>query len=120
MIAPHAILVLQGYANTLEQHAAKVGEICNPCEGVGLVGDLTCEDCEGIGVEQQLNEQLWHVQTMIPKAIEFFYDFDRREKAMRWLGFIQGVLYCNGIYTIPELKQHSRPVTGKRDRQSTV
>jgi hypothetical protein len=30
-----------------------------------------------------------------------------KEKALRWLGFIQGVLYCNGIYSIDELKIHS-------------
>jgi len=30
------------------------------------------------------------------------------KKAMRWLGFAQGVAYCSGIYTLDELKEHSR------------
>jgi hypothetical protein len=29
-------------------------------------------------------------------------------KAMRWLGFMQGVLYTTGRFTLEELKAHSR------------
>ncbi len=29
-------------------------------------------------------------------------------KAMRWLGFMQGVLYITNIFTLDELKVHSR------------
>lgn len=29
-------------------------------------------------------------------------------KAMRWLGFMQGVLYITGIFKLDELKVHSR------------
>lgn len=29
-------------------------------------------------------------------------------KAMRWLGFMQGVLYSNHLCTLDELKEHSR------------
>lgn len=32
-----------------------------------------------------------------------------REKSMRWIGFIQGILYCEDVYTVDELKNHSRP-----------
>jgi hypothetical protein len=32
----------------------------------------------------------------------------KREKAMRWLGFIQGVLWMSGTFTLDELKEHSR------------
>jgi len=31
------------------------------------------------------------------------------DKAMRWLGFIQGQFFANRIYTIQELRNHSRP-----------
>lgn len=31
----------------------------------------------------------------------------KREKAHRWLGFIQGVLWLSGVYTLDELKEHS-------------
>lgn len=33
----------------------------------------------------------------------------RKEKVFRWLGHIQGVLFMAGIYSIFELKDHSRP-----------
>lgn len=29
------------------------------------------------------------------------------EKAMRWLGFVQGVLFFSGVYTIDEMRAHS-------------
>lgn len=31
-----------------------------------------------------------------------------REKAMRWLGFIQGALFMYGMYTIGQMRGHSR------------
>ncbi len=34
----------------------------------------------------------------------------KAEKIMRWLGFVQGVLYAVGLYTVEELKEHSRSV----------
>lgn len=33
----------------------------------------------------------------------------RAEKAMRWLGFIQGVLWSAGDFNVDDLKTHSRP-----------
>lgn len=38
-----------------------------------------------------------------------FVDADRIEKAMRWLGFLQGFFYQEGYYTLEGLKNHSRP-----------
>ena len=38
-----------------------------------------------------------------------FVDEGRIEKAMRWLGFIQGVLWHGEYFTLDELKEHSRP-----------
>jgi len=51
---------------------------------------------------------LKHALTMVPKAIAFFME-GRREKGFRWLGFIQGVLWSEGYYSIEELKNHNRP-----------
>jgi hypothetical protein len=31
-----------------------------------------------------------------------------RDKLMRWLGFLQGVLWCDGMYSLDELKAHNR------------
>jgi hypothetical protein len=66
-----------------------------------------------------------HATWMATVAIEFIHnaqmfesiseqsDFERRkarsarEKAHRWLGFIQGVLWMAGVFTLDELKEHS-------------
>jgi hypothetical protein len=36
------------------------------------------------------------------------YDDTDMEKLMRWLGFIQGVLWAERIFTINELREHNR------------
>ncbi len=38
-----------------------------------------------------------------------FVSEDNREKLMRWLGFMQGVLWVLGVYSLDELKNHNRP-----------
>jgi hypothetical protein len=38
-----------------------------------------------------------------------FIDEGRVEKAMRWLGFLQGMFYARGTFSIQELGEHSRP-----------
>ena len=47
-----------------------------------------------------------HLASMLGKMRAFLRE-GRREKLMRWLGFAQGVLWCDGIYTIEELMQHN-------------
>jgi hypothetical protein len=47
---------------------------------------------------------------MIPLTIEFAQD-GRTDKAFRWLGFMQGVLWAEGVYHIEELKKHNKPLT---------
>lgn len=54
------------------------------------------------------NGKLSHCYGMIPQIREFLAD-GRREKAFRWLGFMQGVFYAEGIYTIEEMAEHNRP-----------
>jgi len=49
-----------------------------------------------------------HLLTMISKIREFV-EQGRKEKAFRWLGFMQGVLWTNGNFTLKELKDHNRP-----------
>ena len=36
---------------------------------------------------------------------------DQREKWMRWLGYVQGVLSAFGVFEVEDLKEHSRPET---------
>jgi len=49
-----------------------------------------------------------HLLAMIPEMREFLKQ-GRREKVFRWLGFIQGVLWLGGLFTLDELKNHSKP-----------
>lgn len=54
------------------------------------------------------NEQLEHAQYMLEQTSQFAAE-GRVEKAFRWLGFIQGILWCNEVYSIDEMKEHNRP-----------
>lgn len=54
------------------------------------------------------DEKLDHILGMIPKMYKFLNE-GRREKVMRWLGFIQGVLWATKVYSVDELKNHNRP-----------
>lgn len=56
--------------------------------------------CANLGLE--------HCHGMLDKIVEFVRE-NRMEKTFRWLGFIQGVLWSNGIYTLEDLKNHNRP-----------
>tara|TARA_Y100000034_G_C6870091_1_gene397104 strand:+ start:983 stop:1264 length:282 start_codon:yes stop_codon:yes gene_type:complete len=48
-----------------------------------------------------------HLLYMCRMGINFIEE-GKIDKAMRWLGFIQGVLCQSGIYTIEELKSHNK------------
>ena len=53
------------------------------------------------GAHIQVNN-LGHIAWMCQEAITF----SDAERKNRWLGFIQGVLWCQGIYTINQMKEH--------------
>jgi len=53
-------------------------------------------------------QAITHCHWML-EEIEKFLDNKRTEKAHRWLGFIQGVLWKSNKYTITELANHNRP-----------
>lgn len=48
-----------------------------------------------------------HVGYMCNRCIDHFIPDNKIEKAMRWLGFIQGILFMQGEYTLEELKKHN-------------
>jgi recombinational DNA repair protein (RecF pathway) len=51
---------------------------------------------------------LAHAAYMCDRITEFVAE-GRRDKAFRWLGFLQGVLWVNGVFTLDELANHNRP-----------
>lgn len=60
------------------------------------------------GAIMQLTAQINHIKEMIPKIRRFLTEA-HREKAFRWLGFIQGIFYAVGIYTVEDIAEHNRP-----------
>ena len=60
-------------------------------------------DEEGYGLPYHLRE----AGDMIEPTIKLFEKHDT-DKAFRWFGFIQGVLYSSGAYSIPEIKGHNK------------
>lgn len=53
------------------------------------------------------NPRLYHCTQMITQAVAF----DSIGKKNRWLGFIQGVIYSEGIASVSELKETNKSVT---------
>jgi len=60
----------------------------------------------GIEVKVPTTVHLEHCNGMLFKMEEFVKE-GRMEKVFRWLGFVQGVLWSNGIYTLNELRNHN-------------
>lgn len=57
-----------------------------------------------LGTFQQASHLLW----MCEEA-QNFINQGRKEKAMRWLGFVQGVFCVQNLFSIEELGRHSMP-----------
>lgn len=51
---------------------------------------------------------LCHLHAMIDEMRGFVRN-EQTDKAFRWLGFMQGTLWCQGIYTLEKLKKENRP-----------
>lgn len=51
---------------------------------------------------------LKHVVWMCGEVIEFVKT-QRMEKANRWIGFIQGTLWCHGVLTIDQMRRDNMP-----------
>lgn len=68
---------------------------------------------EGERLHKRPEDCLHHCLDMIPQMRQFLKE-GRREKVFRWLGFIQGVLWCEGVYTIEQMKDHNKPPGGEK------
>lgn len=52
--------------------------------------------------------KLAHLWWMCNMALTFI-EAGNTDKAMRWLGYVQGVLVYSGRFTLKQVKNHSRP-----------
>jgi len=77
------------------------------CRRVNVVSH---SDVERPTPEQQLEHARWMIKAMIEPTDEqrLSGKFDSERSINRWLGFIQGTLNANGIYSIKELRDQSR------------
>ena len=55
------------------------------------------------------SRQLEHVSWMCGEILRAL-EAGEREKAMRWLGFSQGVLWAQGVYAVNEMREQNRAV----------
>lgn len=53
-------------------------------------------------------DALRHCHNMLDDIIRFA-EAGKMGKAFRWLGFVQGVCWRTGVYTIDNLRDHNRP-----------
>lgn len=54
-----------------------------------------------------LQEAINHALSMVSPMRQFLAD-GKKEKLMRWLGFLQAILWREGIFLLDELKNHNR------------
>lgn len=68
-----------------------------------------------VGVSEYPHDQLLefprasgleHCHSMLGQMEDFLKE-DLMEKVFRWLGFIQGFLWSEGVYTLDELRHHN-------------
>ncbi|MDP3785070.1 MAG: hypothetical protein Q8R12_03275 [bacterium] len=70
--------------------------------------NLAEEDAMYLSEDHQKQKRLSHLCWMLDE-IESFLKDGRRDKAFRWLGFIQGVLWNLEFCSLEDLKNHNRP-----------
>lgn len=54
-------------------------------------------------------DDLAHCHSMLDKIVEFAL-LGKVKKAGRWLGFVQGVLWSAGVYTLEDLQIHNSKI----------
>lgn len=89
----------------LSRYEAKIKEVQEQ------ILPLTCD------ADQAFWDKLQHAEQMIPKMRQFLQE-RRREKVFRWLGFMQGIFYSFGIYTIHQMADHNRPTKQEISEQN--
>ncbi|OPZ31982.1 MAG: hypothetical protein BWY99_02856 [Synergistetes bacterium ADurb.BinA166] len=62
--------------------------------------------------EERLDHAMWmcgEIPSMFPDTVTGTEEFhSKKEKVMRWLGFVQGTLFAEGVRTIHEMRSDNR------------
>ncbi len=88
----------------------QIAEICVEYGELLRKEGFTPKHREPFSNDYDMNHILWMVNE-IPNILD---NPDKKEKANRWLGFVQGALSMKGYYTIDEMKGHNR--SGKENK----
>ena len=70
---------------------------------------MYCEELEEKGYKPEKNPYMsgnyayWMCKEVLSWPLEEVW-----EKANRWLGFIQGIFWTTGLYSIDEMREHNR------------
>ena len=106
MTREHLKRVLQDY----DQHLSDLWP--------GLVEEqLTRPETESKATTISHGWKVAHLKFMCIEA-QTFVDQNRIEKAMRWLGFLQGALWSHNHFSLEELKNHSKPPAAVVDAEA--
>ncbi len=66
------------------------------------------------GTDMSLGARLRHLLWMLGEMRTFLKE-GRREKLMRWLGFVQGAFWCDGIASVDSSKRDNMPDEAKSE-----
>lgn len=103
------IIFTQGGDMTSEKLISVLANYRDELMAMGVVAqqlpeEAYCDVASSIGQAAILSHQLYLCIQGIEHARE-----GSIEKAMRWLGHVQGVLWAHDIYCLDDVKKHSRP-----------
>lgn len=62
-----------------------------------------------LSLDDELSARAEHIGTMYPRLREMLGLPDKREKIMRWLGFLQGAYYWAKLASLEDLKRMNMP-----------
>jgi len=92
----------------------KLREAFLACEAIISKEDIrmAVRDAGAVGRERRLSHLLWLARNGLALVEE-----ERREKAMRWLGFLQGALWGFNLANIDDLKGMNKPDDAEHDEK---
>ena len=89
----------------------RIVEVCQEYDEILKCDGFEIKHREPFSPDYDLNHIRWMINE-IPKILD---DPNKKEKANRWLGFVQGVLSMLGYFTIDEMKGHNK--SGKENEK---
>lgn len=74
-------------------------------EGLGSIAPIRAEYTVRFPTQKVA---LHHARFMCGEIKRLVVEEQKLDKAQRWLGFLQGILWTHGIYSIEDMRNHNR------------